>query len=101
MTNSLEIPTRFRGPPHSGNGGYVAGVFASALTDNRHNLAGQAVEVTLRAPTPLDTPLSVHRNDAALTVTAGTSAGTTLIAEARIVAFELDVPRAATWPEAL
>ena len=100
MTNSLEIPTRFRGPPHSGNGGYVAGIFASALAQ-RHNLPGQAVEVTLRAPTPLDTPLSVEHGDSMLTVRAAATSGATLIAEARIVPFELDVPRAATWAEAL
>ncbi|MEH1123587.1 hypothetical protein [Micromonospora sp. CPCC 206061] len=39
---------RFNGPPGSGNGGYSAGVFA----------AGLPVEVTLRRPPPLDTPLT-------------------------------------------
>jgi hypothetical protein len=43
------VPARFNGPPSSGNGGYSAGVFAG----------GAAVEVTLRLPPPLDTPLSV------------------------------------------
>lgn len=42
------IPARFNGPPGSGNGGYSAGVFA----------AGEPVEVTLRRPPLLDTPLT-------------------------------------------
>lgn len=47
------IDRRFRGPPNSGNGGYVAGYLASFLD-------GPA-EVTLRLPPPLDTPLQVSR----------------------------------------
>jgi hypothetical protein len=41
----------FRGPPNSGKGGYVCGMLA------RH-IAG-AVEVSLRAPPPLETELGV------------------------------------------
>nr|WP_166475823.1 hypothetical protein [Bradyrhizobium symbiodeficiens]QIP01999.1 hypothetical protein HAU86_20390 [Bradyrhizobium symbiodeficiens] len=48
---SLVIDRRFRGPPNSGNGGYVCGCLA------RH-VAGDA-EVTLRAPPPLERPLDV------------------------------------------
>ena len=48
---SLVIDRRFRGPPNSGNGGYVCGSLA------RH-VAGDA-EVTLRAPPPLERPLDV------------------------------------------
>jgi hypothetical protein len=48
---TMTIPRRFRGPPNSGNGGYVCGMLA------RH-IAG-AAEVTLRAPPPLETELSV------------------------------------------
>ena len=39
---TMTIPHRFRGPPNSGNGGYVCGMLA-------RNIAG-AAEVTLRAP---------------------------------------------------
>ena len=46
---SIIISKRYRGPPNSGNGGYVCGRLA------RH-IAGGA-EVTLRAPPPLDKPL--------------------------------------------
>ena len=48
---SLVIDRRFRGPPNSGNGGYVCGCLA------RH-VAGDA-EVTLRAPPPLERPLEI------------------------------------------
>ncbi|WP_200206757.1 hypothetical protein [Micromonospora coerulea] len=45
------IDSRFAGPPGSGNGGWSAGIFAAALDENG------AVEVTLRRPPPLETPL--------------------------------------------
>ncbi|WP_406041268.1 hypothetical protein OG799_33910 [Micromonospora sp. NBC_00898] len=45
------IESRFNGPPGSGNGGWSAGVFAAALDDRG------PVEVTLRRPPPLETPL--------------------------------------------
>ncbi|MCA6122046.1 hypothetical protein J6500_09070 [Bradyrhizobium sp. WSM 1704] len=48
---SLVIDRRFRGPPNSGNGGYVCGCLA------RH--AAGDVEVTLRAPPPLERLLDV------------------------------------------
>lgn len=48
---SLVIDRRFRGPPNSGNGGYVCGCLARYV-------AGDA-EVTLRAPPPLERPLDV------------------------------------------
>lgn len=48
---TMTIPRRFRGPPNSGNGGYVCGLLA------RHIPGG--AEVTLRAPPPLDTPMDV------------------------------------------
>jgi hypothetical protein len=47
------IEARFNGPPGSGNGGWSAGVFAAGRGG-----AGP-VEVTLRRPPPLDTPLTV------------------------------------------
>ncbi|MEU5565914.1 hypothetical protein [Micromonospora musae] len=48
----MRIESRFNGPPGSGNGGWSAGVFAAE--------AGPGpVEVTLRRPPPLDTPLTL------------------------------------------
>jgi len=51
----LTIPSRFSGPPDSGNGGYVSGRIAAYL--------GGAVTVTLRRPVPLETPMAVERGD--------------------------------------
>lgn len=48
------IASRFNGPPDTGNGGYSAGLFASAHAA----VPGRAVEVTLRRPPPLDLPLT-------------------------------------------
>jgi hypothetical protein len=59
VTESFNIPARFRGPPNSGNGGYVAG----ALAEHFAAADGEAVEVTLRAPIPLDTPMTIVRPD--------------------------------------
>lgn len=48
---TMTIPRRFRGPPNSGNGGYVCGRLA-------RNIPG-AAQVALRAPPPLETDLDV------------------------------------------
>jgi NAD(P)H-hydrate repair Nnr-like enzyme with NAD(P)H-hydrate epimerase domain len=53
MKDSLVIPSRFCGPPGSGNGGYVCGRIAA--------YADGPVAVTLRQPPPLATPLAVER----------------------------------------
>jgi hypothetical protein len=50
---ALQIGARFAGPPGSANGGYTAGLLASLLP------IGVVVEVTLRQPPPLETPLDV------------------------------------------
>ncbi|MEV6814442.1 hypothetical protein [Micromonospora sp. NPDC051296] len=47
------IEARFNGPAGSGNGGWSAGVFAGAYGGDG------PVEVTLRRPPPLDTPLAL------------------------------------------
>lgn len=52
--HATTIPARFRGPDTSGNGGYSAGVLGS--------LIGDAAQVSLRIPPPLDTPLQVERD---------------------------------------
>jgi hypothetical protein len=53
MYGELTIPARFNGPPTSGNGGYSAGALAAALLDG----AAGAVQVTLRQPPPLESPM--------------------------------------------
>src|SRR5262249_13197247 len=54
MTDSLVIPSRFCGPPGSGNGGYVCGRIAA-------HVDGPAT-VTLLRPPPLATPMAVERD---------------------------------------
>src|SRR5262245_62169013 len=53
-TTTVTIGSRFCGPPNSANGGYACGVVANCVE-------GKAVEVTLKSPPPLDTPLTVER----------------------------------------
>jgi hypothetical protein len=94
VTESIVIPARFRGPPNSGNGGYVAGAVAERFVAD----AGGAVEVTLRAPIPLDTPMTVERPDGDhLRVVLGE----TLIVEAARSALALDVPTPPAFDAAL
>jgi hypothetical protein len=53
--SAVVIAYAFRGPSRSGNGGYSAGLLAaSAHPENA------AVEVTLRQPPPLDTPMHIQ-----------------------------------------
>ncbi len=49
----LIVPSRFQGPPGSGNGGYVCGRIAAYL--------GGRATVTLRRPAPLATPLAIEQ----------------------------------------
>jgi hypothetical protein len=55
VSNPLVIPSRFCGPPDSGNGGYVCGRIAGYLDG--------PVTVTLRRPIPLATAMSVEPDD--------------------------------------
>lgn len=52
MTDTVVIEERFRGPPNSGNGGYVAGLVAK--------FAGGHRAVYMRAPAPLAIPLELE-----------------------------------------
>ncbi len=58
----LIVPSRFCGPPSSGNGGWTAGALAALVDhdcpDNRAE-AWPAITVALRQPPPLDTPMDV------------------------------------------
>jgi hypothetical protein len=78
---TLTIEHRYRGPARSGNGGYTAGSLAARVPD----AAGHAVEVTLRMPPPLDTPLEVAVDGATTRLLDGDA----VVAEARLVADEL------------
>ena len=75
---TITIPRRFRGPPNSGNGGYVCGILA-------RQIAG-AAEVTLRAPPPLETELDLVEVGARVWEL---RQGTATIAVGRPVTFDL------------
>ncbi len=51
-SREVVVAGRYCGPPQSGNGGYVSGLMAEAL-------GGSNVAATLKAPPPLDTPLTL------------------------------------------
>jgi hypothetical protein len=87
---TMTISPRFRGPPNSGNGGYVCGMLARYI-------AG-AAEVTLRAPPPLELELSV------VPVAAGLwelRQGTTIIAIGRAMTLDMSRLHRATYAEAV
>jgi hypothetical protein len=89
LGQAIVIEHRFRGPDGSGNGGYTCGLVAD-LVD------ADAVEVTLRVPPPLDTPLRVERAGDEVRVLDGD----TLVVEARPAKLDLDPPAAPPFAEA-
>ncbi|GAA4738533.1 hypothetical protein GCM10023350_23510 [Nocardioides endophyticus] len=58
------VPRRFCGPPSSGNGGFTAGALAALV-------GGSTASVSLLAPPPLDTPMSVEVVDGATIASVG------------------------------
>ncbi len=78
---AIEVPARFNGPPGSGNGGYSAGLLAAQVD-------APAVEVTLRAPPPLERPLTIEQRD---DVTVALD-GDAVVLEARPVELDLVAP---------
>jgi hypothetical protein len=62
----LIIPSRFRGPPSSGNGGYSAGAvaaYAGQECPDDHAQPWPTVSVTLLAPPPLEVPMTLTPGD--------------------------------------
>jgi len=58
----LVVPSRFRGPPSSGNGGWSAGAISAYAGDacpEDHARPWPAVTVSLLAPPPLEVPMAV------------------------------------------
>ena len=86
---SFEIAERFRGPPRSGNGGYVCGRIAKHLQGT--------VAVRLKAPPPLNTGLLLESTD----TEARLLRGTTLIGEAKPAQLALEPPLAPSFSEAV
>jgi hypothetical protein len=87
---TMTIPRRFRGPPNSGNGGYVCGMLA-------RNIAG-AAEVTLRAPPPLETALDVVEASPGQWEL---RQGAALVATGRAISLDLSRLERATFEEAV
>jgi len=87
----LEIARRFRGPPQSGNGGYTAGMLASA--------AAQPVEIRLMKPPPLEKPLEIREDPEGPRLLL--MDGDETVATATPRTFELIAPRPPSYPEAL
>lgn len=88
----IVIGRRFRGPPQSGNGGYVCGVLAGA--------AGQSLVVRLLRPPPLEQTLEIREDpnesrillmDGNVPVASGAPAAT----------LQLEVPEAPSYAAAL
>lgn len=79
-TKSCTILSRFKGPPHSGNGGYSSGLLAK-------NLEGDA-KVMLLSPPPLNVPLTIEFN----VEQARLLNGEQLVGAAEVTELVLDVP---------
>jgi len=91
MPSPITIARRFRGPRHSSNGGYAAGLLAGTLAD-----APRGVEVTLRLPPALERPLAVvEEGDRMLLLD-----GEALVAEARPGDPGVSPPEPPTFAEA-
>lgn len=88
-TGEIVIARRFRGPPDSGNGGYVCGLVAAA--------AGGSAEVTLRAPPPLDRALRLE----AIAGGAVLRDGDAVIAEGKPAAIDLEIIAPVTLDDAV
>jgi hypothetical protein len=69
----LVVPSRFCGPPSSGNGGYSAGAVAAYVEDGcpeDHSRPWPAITVSLLAPPPLEEPMTVaHADDGGVVAT--------------------------------
>jgi hypothetical protein len=86
----MVIARRFRGPEHSGNGGYSCGRIAK-LVD------ASTAEITLRLPPPLDTELTVERDGHEVRILDGDR----LVAEARPGELDLELPAPVSYADAM
>lgn len=89
-TPTVTVARRFRGPAHSGNGGYTAGVLAQRLLDRTSDVrtrSDRAVRVRLHVPPPLDRALEVDVDGRSGTATLRD--GSTTVATAVAAEFDL------------
>jgi len=87
--STVRIERRFRGPPESGNGGYVAGLVAAAL-------GGSNCTVTLKAPPPIDRDLVLEADASGATLLDDD----TIFVTASREPVDVDVPAPPTLAEA-
>ena len=66
VSDGIVVTEQFRGPPTSGNGGYVGGLMAAAI--------GGPATVVLRAPIPIDKAMRLDRDGERLLLRDATSA---------------------------
>lgn len=85
----LVIPSRFNGPPESGNGGYTCGRVAGFA-------GGTGARIVLRLPPPLDRPLRVVRGDRGVIVFDGEA----VVATGEPAAPELELPQPVSFADA-
>jgi hypothetical protein len=85
----ITFERRFRGPLTSANGGYACGRIAAYVE-------AETVEVTLRLPPPLERPLAVCREGAAVRLLDGDA----VIAEARPAELDVEPPPPVSRDEA-
>ena len=79
--STIRIERRFRGPPETSNGGYVAGLVAAAL-------GGSNCTVTLKSPPPIDEDLTLTTEDSS----ASLNWGDTVVVTASSEPVEIEVP---------
>ncbi len=85
----IVVDKRFRGPPTSGNGGYVCGLLSQFVD-------GPAVAVRLLLPTPLNTDLEVRETEGG----AALLHGGVVLAEARSAKIVLKPPACPSYKKA-
>jgi hypothetical protein len=86
----VAIPDRFNGPPGSANGGYTCGVVATLV-------GSEVVQVSLRAPPPLERALAVTRHEGGRVELHD---GGAIVAEGEPAELLLDVPEAVSPEQA-
>ncbi|MCX2981552.1 hypothetical protein EYC98_11835 [Halieaceae bacterium IMCC14734] len=89
MTTTVIIPSRFNGPPQSGNGGYTCGLLASYIDG--------AATVRLHAPPPLEKPMQLRQLQSGLVDLHDED---TLIGTANAAPWQLDIPAAPSLEDA-
>ncbi len=90
MSETVVIDPRYRGPPHSGNGGYVAGLLAAPL--------GGSGDASFRRPVPLGRELQAGWDATAGAATLSDQGE--LLVEVKPSAMALDAPLAPSLAEA-